>query len=154
MQTAEAQGRHIHAVRSWAFYSDVALTDDFLLVPKGLERLLPLEASTLREPFASSHPYYVRAAGDSTLRFLNGELDKRGLALENMGGWDAQTIAGVMMTATHGSGLAFGPIASQVVSLQVVVEQGELLPIEPDRGITDPRASSVICRRSQPSKCA
>jgi FAD/FMN-containing dehydrogenase len=100
--------------------------------------MLTLDTSSLRQPFASDR-HYVRVASGSTLRFVNNQLDALKLALENMGGWDAQTIAGVIMTATHGSGLAFGPIASQVASMQLVTANGVMLQIEPDDGITDPR---------------
>ncbi len=46
------------------------------------------------------------------------------------------------MTATHGSGLAFGPIASQVVSLQLVSTGGKVIQIEPTDGITDKKSFS------------
>ncbi len=39
---------------------------------------------------------------------------------------------------THGSGLAFGPLASQIVAIQVVTAGGELWHVEPTRGLTDP----------------
>ena len=55
-----------------------------------------------------------------------------------MGGYDGQTLAGIMMTATHGSGLAYGPVADAVVSLQMVVDGGKMVQIEPSNGITNP----------------
>ena len=57
-----------------------------------------------------------------------------------MGGYDAQTIAGVVSTSTHGSGLAFGPFPDMVRSLDLVVAGGELVRVEPADGITDPGA--------------
>ena len=42
-----------------------------------------------------------------TLRELGPELAERGLALENQGDVDAQTIAGAISTATHGTGARF-----------------------------------------------
>ena len=77
------------------------------------------------------------------LRELNRHLDDNGLALSNMGGYDAQTVAGVMSTATHGSGIAFGPIADAVRSLELVASGGRVIRIE--RG--DDRCST---RRSSP----
>src|SRR6185437_12220312 len=61
-----------------------------------------------------------------------------GLGLVNMGGYDGQTIAGVISTSTHGSGLAFGSLADQVVSLTLVAGDGKTYRIEPTEGITDP----------------
>jgi hypothetical protein len=68
---------------------------------------------------------------------LNAHLDSLGLALPNMGGYDGQTLAGVMSTATHGSGITFGPIADDARSLDVVASGGALYRIEPEDGITD-----------------
>ena len=37
-----------------------------------------------------------------------------------MGGYDHQTVAGVISTSTHGSGTAFGPLNDYVHSLDMV----------------------------------
>jgi FAD/FMN-containing dehydrogenase len=55
-----------------------------------------------------------------------------------MGGWDEQTFVGAAMTGTHGSGLAFGPLASQIRSITVVGADGQLTQVEPANGISDP----------------
>ncbi len=73
-----------------------------------------------------------------TVRNLTAELDNRGLALINMGGFDGQTISGTLSTGTHGSGMAFGPLASFVRSVVLVSELGTVYQIEPAAGITDP----------------
>ena len=53
------------------------------------------------------------------LHRLSPELDARGLALQNMGDIDCQTIAGATQTATHGTGLRFGNLSSQIVGLRL-----------------------------------
>lgn len=45
---------------------------------------------------------------------LNEVLQKNGLALSNLGSISEQSIAGAISTATHGSGINFGNISSQV----------------------------------------
>ena len=80
----------------------------------------------------------MRVLGGTHLRELNAALDARGLALPNMGGYDAQTIAGVVSTSTHGSGLRWGPFPDLVRSLDLVVAGGEVVRVEPAGGITDP----------------
>lgn len=137
VRAAAAARKRVRMTGSGHSYSDVAVTDEHLLLPRGLNRMLELERGELR-PSAARDAHLVRVQGGITLRELNRELAARGLALENLGGYDAQTLAGVMMTATHGSGLAFGPIVSQVVSIQIVSDGGELLQVEPSEGITDP----------------
>ena len=69
--------------------------------------------------------------GGTHLRDLNAALDARGLALPQMGGYDEQTIAGVVSTSTHGSGLNWGPFPDFVRSLELVVAGGEVVRIEP-----------------------
>ena len=64
-----------------------------------------------------------------------------------MGGYDGQTIAGVISTSTHGSGIRFGPITDDVRSLDIVASGGALYRIEPADGITDPAAFA-------PSRCS
>ena len=68
----------------------------------------------------------VRVLGGTRVRELNAALDRAGLALPNMGGYDAQTIAGVVSTSTHGSGLRCGPFPDLVRSLDLVVSGGEV----------------------------
>jgi len=69
---------------------------------------------------------------------MNEALWNAGLGLLNMGGYDGQTIAGVMSTSTHGSGITFGPLVSFVESLTLVASDSKVWRIEPTNGITDP----------------
>ena len=66
----------------------------------------------------------MRVLGGTPLHVLNAALDELGLALTNMGGYDAQTIAGAVSTSTHGSGLRWGPFPNAVRSLDLVVAGG------------------------------
>ena len=54
-----------------------------------------------------------------------------------MGGYDGQTFAGVMSTATHGTGVSYGPLASFARSIDLVAAGGIVHRIEPAGGITD-----------------
>jgi hypothetical protein len=138
VQQAESAKRRVRMTGSGHSFSDIAITDDYLLLPSRLDALLDLDRGKLKPAFAAD-PRLVRTQSGITIRKLNADLDQRGLALENLGGYDGQTIAGVCMTATHGSGLRYGPIASQVVSLQLVKSGGQMLQIEPSEGMTDPK---------------
>ena len=61
------------------------------------------------------------------LHLLGALLFEQGLALENMGDVDRQSIAGTISTGTHGTGLAFGTMATQVVKLRFVNGHGEMV---------------------------
>jgi FAD/FMN-containing dehydrogenase len=136
LRQAAADGGRVKAVGSGHSFSDVAVTRDYLIDTHGLNQPLDLEADLLR-PGAGTDTLFATEAG-IVVADLNEALWNAGLGLVNLGGYDGQTIAGVVSTSTHGSGLAFGPLSSQVVSFTVVGENGTTYRIEPANGITDP----------------
>lgn len=142
IHAAETADRRIRMTGSGHSFSDVALTEDYLLLPTRLNRVLELDRSRLKPE--KDDPHLVRVQSGATIRELNAELDKRDLAFDNLGGFDGQTIAGVAMTATHGSGMNYGPIVDQIVSFQVVTTGGELLQLEPTDGITRPDLAGAL----------
>lgn len=134
---ATKEGLTLRAVGSGHSWSDVALTDGLLLQPHKLSSPLGLEGR-IREHWRARH--LVRVEGGMRIRELNEYLEQQGLALENLGGYDAQTVAGVISTSTHGSGLAYGPLSDAVRSLDIVTsgEDGpRRLRIEPQNGPTE-----------------
>ena len=60
------------------------------------------------------------------LHEIGEALREHGLALENMGDVQAQTIAGAASTATHGTGITLGSVANQVVAWEWVDGTGEV----------------------------
>jgi L-gulono-1,4-lactone dehydrogenase len=133
----EREGVPVRAVGSGHSWSDVALTGGLLLRPEGIAGKLDDDPAQ-RQPPAPGR--LVRAQGGTRIRELNAALWDMELALPNMGGYDGQTIAGVISTSTHGTGVAFGPLADLARSFDVVASEGRLLRIEPAGGVTDPDA--------------
>jgi hypothetical protein len=138
VREAEREGVTVRAVGSGHSWSDAALTRGFMLDPGGLARPLELETEVLREGAGARS--LVRVESGIRIRELNQHLEGLGLALPNMGGYDGQTIAGVVSTSTHGSGIGFGPLNDLVRSLDLVVAGGRVVRIEPEPGLTDPEA--------------
>lgn len=56
-------------------------------------------------------------------------LDEHGLAMENLGDINEQSIAGAISTGTHGTGVQFKSISNQVEGLTLLTARGELLEI-------------------------
>ena len=139
VRRAEQQGTSIRAVGAGHAWSDVALTDGILVETDRLSGMSDADDGTLRAPPPEDRPL-VRVRGGTRVRELNRLLDAKGLGLTNMGGYDAQSIAGVVSTSTHGSGITFGPFPDAVRSLDLVVAGGELVRVEPEKGITDAEA--------------
>jgi hypothetical protein len=138
VRLAESEGTTVRAVGAGHSWSDAALTDGYLIEPNHLSGVTRPEGEALRAPAPPKE--LVRVLGGTHIHTLNDELDRIGLALPNMGGYDAQTITGVVATSTHGSGLAFGPFPDLVRSLDLVVSGGKAIRLEPAEGPTDPAA--------------
>lgn len=132
----------IKAVGSGHSFSDIVQTSDILINCHSLNHPITLDESLLYSRDILNNKGYdlkhlVHVENGIKIRDLNNYLDKKSLALENMGGYDGQTIAGVLSTSTHGTGIGFGPIASSVASIILVGELGSIYRIEPANGITD-----------------
>lgn len=69
----------------------------------------------------------------SKLHAIGEPLLRAGLALENMGDIDTQSVGGVVGTGTHGTGPTLGNFSSHVVGLRLVLADGSLLDCSADR---------------------
>lgn len=63
------------------------------------------------------------------LKDLGPELFELGYAMENLGDINEQSVAGAISTGTHGTGLQFGSISTQVRGVTILTASGELLEI-------------------------
>jgi FAD-linked oxidoreductase len=61
------------------------------------------------------------------LKMLGELLHANGLAMENLGDIDVQSIAGATSTGTHGTGTRFRSIANQVAGLRMVLADGSIV---------------------------
>jgi L-gulonolactone oxidase len=67
---------------------------------------------------------YVIAQPGITLRDLHTELAKSNLAMMNVGSISDQTLAGIVTTATHGTGIAYGVMSTHVMALHLLLADG------------------------------
>ena len=65
--------------------------------------------------------------GGTKLKLLGDTLFARGLAQENLGDINVQSIAGAVSTGTHGTGVNFGSLSTQLESLTLVTASGDIL---------------------------
>ncbi len=65
--------------------------------------------------------------GGTRLYEIGNELGRLGYSQENLGDINVQSIAGALSTGTHGTGMNFGIIATQVIELTLVTAEGEIL---------------------------
>jgi L-gulono-1,4-lactone dehydrogenase len=130
---AADRGRRVRVAGSGHSFSDIALTDGLQLRLDRLTRVLDIDpASNL-----------VRVQAGITIHELNARLAEHGLALENLGDVDAQTLAGAIATATHGTGARLPNISAQVHELTLVLADGSNLRCSPDTDPETHRAARV-----------
>ena len=119
---AAAHDRRVRVAGAGHSFSDIALTDGTQLRLDRLTRVLDVDRPT----------GLVRVQGGITIRELNARLAEHGLALENLGDVDSQTIAGAISTATHGTGARLANLSAQVAELTLVLADGSTLRCAPD----------------------
>jgi len=129
VKQAAAAGQRVKAVGAGHSFTSIACTDGVQVDLSGYGRVLGHDAATNRVTVEAGIP----------LHRLSDELDARGLALENMGDIDRQTISGATQTATHGTGLRFRNLSSQIVGLRLVTGDGSVVEATaPDAGNENP----------------
>jgi L-gulonolactone oxidase len=114
-------------------FSDVACCDGVML---SLERL----AGVVEVDRASR---LARVQAGITIRELGQRLREHGLALENVGDIDVQSVAGAISTATHGTGARLPNLSAQVSELTLVLADGSTLVCSPERDADVFRAARV-----------
>lgn len=70
---------------------------------------------------------------------LNEALDREGLALANLGSIARQSIAGAISTGTHGTGIGYKILGSQILQLSIILPDGTKVTLhhEKDRELFD-----------------
>jgi len=112
-----AGARRVKVAGAGHSFTDIACTDGLMLDLTRMNRVLRVEGDE------------VTVEAGITIRDLGPALAERGLALENQGDVDAQTVAGAISTATHGTGGRFANISSQVTAVRLVTASGDLVQI-------------------------
>jgi FAD-linked oxidoreductase len=90
---------------------------------------IQLDMSGLTGVVRSSGNHVTLGAG-TVLHDLPPLLGPLGLALQNMGDIDVQTISGATSTGTHGTGADFGGIATRISGATLVTGSGDILTID------------------------
>jgi L-gulono-1,4-lactone dehydrogenase len=116
---AADRGLAIHATGSGHSFTEAALTDGAMIRIEALNRVLDADPDS----------GLVRVEAGITLRDLSTSLWERGLAMENLGDIDRQTLAGAISTATHGTGAGFRNLSAQVEALELVLADGSVLEV-------------------------
>ncbi|HET9676804.1 MAG TPA: D-arabinono-1,4-lactone oxidase [Solirubrobacterales bacterium] len=113
---AAAAGEKVRVAGSGHSFTEAALTEGTLIRLEALSGVLD----------ADRESGLVQVGGGTVLADLNEELARLGLAMENLGDIDRQTIAGAISTGTHGTGARLRNISAQVEGLELVLGDGSV----------------------------
>ncbi len=133
LERAAARGQRVRVAGAGHSFGDIALTDGLLLTLDRMAGVLDVDRSS----------GLVRVQAGISIHALNLRLAEHGLALENLGDVDAQSIAGAISTATHGTGAKLRNISSQVAALKLVLADGSTLDCSQERDPELLRAARV-----------
>lgn len=116
IQEIVASAARIRAIGSRHSFNDLADTTGDLVDVSGVPAEIELDEQASTATVAAGATYAVVAAA----------LDDAGWALHNLASLPHISVAGAVATATHGSGLGNGNLATAVRSLELVGPDGEL----------------------------
>ncbi|AYG02616.1 D-arabinono-1,4-lactone oxidase [Gryllotalpicola protaetiae] len=119
VQAAAHQGLTIKAIGAGHSFTGIAVAEGVQLLPDRLQGVVAVDEASAR----------VTLAAGTRLWQLPRLLTPYGLALQNMGDIDRQSIAGATSTGTHGTGGSFGGLATQITAVTLVTGTGELLRV-------------------------
>jgi L-gulonolactone oxidase len=114
--SATAAGRRVRVAGSGHSFTDAACTDGVMLDVGGMGHVLDVDRSS----------GLVRVEAGIVIGDLAERLAGHGLAMENQGDIDHQTIAGAISTATHGTGVRFQNLSAQVEALELALPDGSI----------------------------
>jgi len=116
VRTCREQGRTLRVLGSGHSFTAIAASDDVFLSLDRMQGVLHVDREALT----------ATVWAGTKLKMLGELLHSEGMAQENLGDIDVQSIAGAISTGTHGTGLSFGNISTQVIGLTVVDGTGEV----------------------------
>lgn len=116
-------GLTVKAVGAGHSFTGIAVAPGVLLELDDMQGLVSADAVSGRATFLAG----------TRLHRIPALLAPFGLAMENLGDIDRQSISGAISTGTHGTGRGFSGLAAQVVGITMVTAAGEFLRIDEEQ---------------------
>ncbi|EJT97178.1 gulonolactone oxidase Lgo1 [Dacryopinax primogenitus] len=117
LELAKREGKRLRAMGARHSPSDLWCTNEWMIRMDRIDRLIVWD----------SPKNSIVAPAGMTLHTLHRKLGINGLAMRNVGSISDQSIAGVISTATHGTGWDFPVISGDVLSLTILLANGEIV---------------------------
>ena len=118
---AARDGKQLRVAGAGHSFSPLVASDGVIVSLDKLQGVIDVDAST----------NVARVHAGTRLYALGAALAQRGLAMENLGDINVQSIAGATSTGTHGTGIGFGNLATQIAALKFVTAGGSEVVASP-----------------------
>jgi L-gulono-1,4-lactone dehydrogenase len=119
VKRATQAGLTVRAVGAGHSFTDTACTGGVMVRMDRLDRVLDVDRDA----------GLVKVEAGIGLRALSEAIWGYGMALENLGDIDKQTVSGAISTATHGTGGRFRNLSTLVEAVELVLPDGTLLEV-------------------------
>lgn len=116
---AVAQNKKIKLVGAAHSWSALALPTHYLINLDNYSKVINIDKEKKQ----------VTVQAGIRLKNLNVILRENGLSLANLGSISEQSIAGATATGTHGTGIKFGNISTQIIGMKLILADGSVLTI-------------------------
>lgn len=117
VQRAVEQKKKVRVIGAGHSFTPLCKTDEILVSLDKFQGLIEIDKENRLATVMAGTRLYI----------LGELLAEQGLAMENLGDIDRQSIAGTISTGTHGTGKFLGTISTQVAALSFVNGKGELV---------------------------
>jgi L-gulonolactone oxidase len=114
LRAAARVDQHVRVAGAGHSFSPLVESNDVILSLDRLQGIVDVDI-----PAKSA-----RVCAGTRLFALGGALAAHGLAMENLGDINRQSIAGATSTGTHGTGIAFGNLATQISAFKMMRADG------------------------------
>ena len=134
-EVAEAVARsdQVRVAGAGHSFTEAVLTDGTLLSLDRMNRVIDVDRAT----------GLARVEAGITLGALSDELWRHGLAFENLGDIDVQSIAGATATGTHGTGSKLRNLSAALHSIELVLADGSIVEVNEESDAEAWRAARV-----------
>ena len=127
---AHRAGHRVKAIGAGHSFTAAAMTNGVLLSLERMNKVLDIDIARQR----------VTVQAGITLKALGEHLAAAGLAMPNLGDINVQSVAGAINTATHGTGIDLGNLATTIVGIELVDGRGNVVRCDE---ITEPELLRV-----------
>ncbi|KAG0065879.1 hypothetical protein BGZ89_007833 [Linnemannia elongata] len=114
---ARISGKNVKAIGTGHSPSDLACTDGFMINTDKLNRLISVDEEKMT----------ITVQAGMKLHKLHDLLELHDLAMSNLGSISDQSVAGIMSTATHGTGAEYPSMCASVLELTLITATGETI---------------------------